>query len=749
MSALAFLLGVFLIHISTLFFIPLLLVFLLAALVFYYGAGWRWLMWLLLGWCWASSALLIYQSRLLPAELEGKDLRVRGVVVSLLAVAGAKKRFLFQVGEWQKEGVWLPVKWRLKLSEYGQDKPLRGGESWSLLVRLKRPHGFKNPAGFDYQRWLMMQGIHATGYVRPKAERVFLGETSAAYGLLRWRQTLSDQLQRLLPKDSLQGILRALVLADRNGIEEDQWRVLRKTGTAHLVAISGLHIGLAAALGHLLASLLWRCLGGWRLRIGRLVFAAYFALLFALVYAALAGFSLPTQRALIMLSVWLGAVIFQRPLKPLRGLSLALLGVLLLDPLAAFSASFWLSFSAVALIFYLFVGRLQHEVRWLQWGRLHLALALGLSPLLLLFFQQSSVVAPLANLLSVPWMTMVVVPLSLLATLILPLDAAVSGWLFEWANSALWLLWLFLQRLADVPWAAWPFAVSSLWLLPSTILALLLLFAPRGFPARWLFMPLLMPLLLYQPQRPKQGELFVTVLDVGQGLSVLLQTQQHTLLYDTGAKFSVRFDAARAVIIPLLRQQRIKQIDRLILSHDDGDHVGALPPLLDVFPVKQLSSGQPERWPHLRVDVCRAGQSWVWDEVRFEFLHPTEREEKGDNNYSCLLKVTTQWGSVLLTGDIEKPVEKSLLRAGADLQAAVLIAAHHGSNSSSSLAFIQAVRPQYVIYSTGYKNRFHLPHPSVVARFQTLGVVAFNTAEVGAVRVHLASTLSVLPMKVK
>ncbi len=743
MIALAFLLGIFLIHISKLSLIALLLLSVLLGLLFWRGFQWRWLVWLLLGWCWASAALLIYQYRLLPVELEGQDLRVRGVVVSLPDVESRRKRFLFQVTHWQRDGVWQAAPWRLKLSEYGRNKPLRGGEIWSLLVRLKRPHGFQNAAGFDYRRWLMMQGIHATGYVRPKAERVFLGEAGWNYALLRWRQALSERLQQSLPADSLQGILRALVLADRNGIDDDQWQVLRKTGTAHLVAISGLHIGLAATLGHLLASLLWRLFGAWRLRVSRPVFAAGVALLFAVVYAALAGFSLPTQRALLMLAVWLGAVIFQRPLQPWRGFSLALLAVLLLDPLAAFSASFWLSFSAVALIFYLFVGRLQREARWLQLGRVHLALALGLSPLLLLFFQQGSLIAPLANLLAVPWVSLLVVPLSLLAAVMLPLSDAVSGWLFSAADSALLLLWSLLQRLADLPWAAWSFAISSLWLLLPTILALLLLLAPRGFPARWLCLPLLMPLFLWQPARPQQGELWLTVLDVGQGLSVLLQTAQHTLLYDTGAKFSPRFDAARAVILPTLRVQRIERLDRLILSHNDLDHVGALQPLLDRFPVRRLSSGQPESWPQLQVDACRAGQRWSWDGVRFEFLHPTEAVQKSDNNYSCVLKVSSDYGAVLIPGDIEKPVEKQLLKSGQDLSATLLIAAHHGSRSSSSWDFIQAVQPRYVIYSTGYRNRFHHPHPTVVERFKRLGVAGFNTAEVGAVRVRFKSEVEI------
>ncbi len=689
----------------------------------------------------------------LPMELEGQDVVVEGYIASLPESQEQRLRFQFvpQSLHWQGEAQAVPGK--LLLSWYPRKThktpSIHVGERWRLQVRLKRPHGFSNPGGFDYEARLFRQGIRANGYVRhvkksqetgtavPVNHR--LAPAGSAYQVNQLRETLRTRILASLDDHPLRGIVLALAIGDRQQISPPQWNVLARTGTSHLVAISGLHVGLVAGFAFFLTYGLWRFSARAVIHWPAAKAGAVAALLAAAMYAMLAGFSVPTQRALVMVAVVMLAIIVQRHTRPSNLLALALLLVLMIDPLAVMAAGFWLSFGAVATIVYGMSGRLAMNSYWWRWGRVQWLVTVSLFPALLLLFQQASVIAPLANLLAVPWVSLITVPLTLLGSICLGFSATVGGWLLGLSTWSLDVLWWWLDGLAHWKLAAWQQMAPPLWAVPVAVIGVIWLLAPRGVPARWVGLVGLLPLLFISPAVIPQGQARFTLLDVGQGLAAVVQTQNHVLVFDTGPRFSSGFNTGAAVVAPYLRAQGRRYIDTLVVSHGDNDHMGGVAGLRETIPARQILSSVPQRIDG--AEWCQTGQRWQWDGVIFTMLGPGKQADvkrlKG-NNDSCVLRVQAGKHSVLLTGDIERAAEGELVRMfGNKLASDVLVAPHHGSRTSSTPVFLDAVSPTVALFPVGYRNRYGFPKAQIVQRYVNRQVRLFDTAQHGAIELQL------------
>ncbi|MDD2661142.1 MAG: DNA internalization-related competence protein ComEC/Rec2 [Methylococcales bacterium] len=691
---------------------------------------WRWVFFVM-GLLWAIVFAMARLSDRLPESLEGIEIPVKGIIAGLPEQDERLTRFDFIIIDSAKK---LPSK--LRLSWYFPDQAIKAGQHWFFVVKLKRPHGSLNPGGFDYERWLFTQGIGATGYVRPTPKPVLLGRDPAWASISVWRQSIADRLSRLLNNSSGLALIKALTIGDGSSITQNQWDVFRKTGTIHLVVISGSHVGLIAGLIYFLALKAWAWTGLLAWSPQRV--AAIAAMLAAVFYSALAGFSVPTQRSVIMLAIVMSAIFLQRNTRPFNTLAVALFAVLAFDPLAVLTAGFWLSFLAVSLIVYAVAGRLGksgyfHEVLKINW-----VTSVGLSPLLLFFFQQVSLISPVANFIAVPVISLLAVPMSLLAVLLMFSLPVAASKLLIIVDKLLQGLWWLLERLAGLPLATINHAPPPVWALAFAIPGVLLMLAPRGMPARWLSLVMFLPLVFTAPQKPATGAISMTLLDIGQGLSAVVQTANHWLVYDTGVKFSAESDTGRSVVLPFLRQQGASKIDKLIISHGDNDHIGGAVSLLRAMPAGQVLTSAPKQLSDYSPTQCAAGQSWTWDKVKFTFLSPPQQAFASENDNSCVLKIQSEQGAVLMTSDIEASAESWLTKTyGKSLKAGVLIAPHHGSKTSSTLKFLQTVRPEYVLIPAGYRNQFGHPHREVLARYEQIKSEWLNTADSGAITINV------------
>lgn len=692
--------------------------------------AWLVLAFFILGLAWATlRAGLILDDALAP-ELEGRDLTVVGFVADIPQVTEYGHRFLLDIGSAHASDTSVRVPARVQLNSSIEGFAPRAGERWRLRVRLSRPHGFQNPGGFDYEGHLFRHRIRARGYVRADVAPQPLPETSARYAIDRVRQRLGERIAGLLPDSPTTGFVVALANGDTRHIADAQWDSLRATGTVHLVAISGLHISLIGGIVFLLARFLWALPGVTVRWCPAPVAGAIAALIASCTYAALAGFVVPTQRALIMLAVAMSGVLLRRRFPPTQLLAVALLMVLLYDPLAVMAAGFWLSFAAVGIL--VFIASSEDVSWWRRLGYLQFAVALGMLPLLLVLFGQVSLVSPLANLVAIPVFDTIAVPLTLMGIVSLPLSTDIAAWLFGCAATVLAWLWPLLEWLARLRYAQWAQHTPPLWAVAAAMVGVAVLLTPRGWPARWVGGVWLLPLFLIKPAAPAAGELWFSLLDVGQGLATVIRTQHHTLVYDTGPRFSDSFDTGEAVVVPYLQSAGVGRLDALMISHADNDHSGGAESLLRVFPTPRVYASAPGLpFPSA---PCTSGARWNWDGVEFEMLHPVDAARERHNDHSCVLRIQSRHGSVLLTGDIEKRAEQLLLlRHGARLAADVLVAPHHGSKTSSTPAFVAAVQPAHVLLPVGYRNRYRHPHPSVVQRYHDLGAALHDSPASGAI----------------
>lgn len=676
----------------------------------------------LFGFVWACFSAQAALNDRLARELDGRTLWLEGRIVGLPEISPGGVRFeLVQATSRRAE---LPQ--RLRLAWHGGPE-IQAGEHWRLAVKLKRPHGLVNPQAFDYEAWLLAQRIGATGSV--KSGQLI----SPASGMVAWRDRLRQHLLDT-PAHGREGGLTALVLGDDSGLSNADWQVLQDTGTVHLMVISGQHIGLLATCLYGLVAGLAR-LGLWPRALPWLPCACVLAFTGAVAYGVLAGMDVPVQRACVMV----GLVLLWRWRFRHLGLWLPVLvalGVVLLaEPLASLQPGFWLSFGAVMLLILIFSGRLGAWPWWSSLLRAQWAMAIGLLPLLLALGLPVSSSGPLANLVAVPVVGLLVVPLALLGTVLMPvpwLGAAV------WAAAG-WVLDLLFVGLTQVAlwWPAWlPSNLSfGVWLLIA--LGALLLLLPAALPMRSLGLVLLLPLLLSPLQRPPPGQAEIWMLDVGQGLAVLVRTHQHDLLYDAGPRFGA-FDTGERVVLPSLRALDVRRLDMLLLSHADNDHSGGAQAVMRGLPVAQVRSGEPNQLAaSLHAQPCINNQRWDWDGVSFQTWQWAQASN--GNQASCVLLVEANGERIWLTGDIDAAAERALLGSGLPMPAQWLFAPHHGSRSSSSKALLAEVRPSAVLISRGAHNAFAHPHPDVLARYQALNTEVLDTAHHGAVRIRLGA----------
>lgn len=700
----------------------------LSALLLWRWPRWRWAALLVFGAGWfAARADLALQQRL-PHDLEGIDLDVRGRLSGLPDLRGDSTRFDLLVETASRDGRAVALQGRIRLAWYGAAPRLRPCARWQLHVRLKRPRGASNPGGMDLERHALQQGLNATGYVREDGDRRELAQ--AALCIDAWRERIAAAIARYFGDTTTAHLLRALAVGDQTGLDEAEWQVLRATGVGHLIAISGFHVGMLALAGAWLTRRIWRCRPELVLRWPAPLLEAPPALAAAALYAALAGFGLATVRTLLMLGVVAAARLWRRHVSVAQALALALAAILLADPLAILSAGFWLSFAGVALL--VFSLDLAARPWWRELLPAQLAMSLGLLPLTVWFFGQSSLVGPLANLVAVPWISFVVVPLTLAgALLVVPLPLAGNA-LLQLAAAALQPQWQLLQWQAQWPLAQWHFAEASL---PALLLAAagaLWLLLPRGVPLRAAGLLLLLPLLWPAAPRPRAGEFEVSVIDVGQGLAVLVRTARHALLYDAGARYPSGFDLGEAVVIPSVHALDVQRLDALVISHADLDHAGGAAAVQRALRPRRVLAGGGVSLP-ANGRRCRAGSAWHWDGVEFRVLHPADAAAGNDNDGSCVLLVQQGSARLLLTGDISARVEPAVA-AAAGQAPLLLLVPHHGSKTSSSPALLDTLSVQAAVVSAAHRSRFGHPHAAVVARYRERGIALFNTADSGCLR---------------
>lgn len=692
----------------------------------------RWLLLPMLatGFLYAFSHALVTAPSTLPDSFLGETLWVEGEIAGLPDSRDRRTRFLFRADSLQLGDERLRGEWLFRVSWYREVPGLHAGERWRLPLRLKKVIGYRNPGSFDYAGWLYAQGVRYSGYVKGQGERI----RPSRWNLDGLRQQISRRLEEIVDSPRAASVMRALAVGDRSGLERRDRDVFAATGTSHLMAISGLHIGLVSGLVYLLGRLLWRrfpvLCGRWPAGVA----AALPAMLAGTGYAALAGFSLSTQRALVMLLVIMGALVWRRHLHPLQGLLVALLLVVILDPLSLRSAAFWLSFGAVGILYWV---ALQEPAKW-AWLWSQFAISLGLMPILAWQQMELSLLSPLVNLFAIPLFSFLVVPGVLLGLL---LEAA-TGWpgslllqgtaalvekllaLLRWL--ARWnpvlsgrepLLWGVLAGLILVPgWRRW--RGSRRW-------GLLLVYGAAVLGTGFVLLP----------DRPRANTFEFRLLDVGQGLAAVVRTSDHLLVFDTGPRFPSGFNTGSAVVAPYLRTLGAGRIDRLVLSHGDTDHVGGAAGLLQQVAVAEILGGEPDRL-ELRTQVtpCRRGEQWWWDGVHFRILSPGIRDGLEGNDASCVLRVSTGDQALLLTGDIGAGMEEKLVvRERERLKSTVVVAAHHGSSSSSTSTFIDTVAARYVLFSAGVHNRWGFPRAEVQRRWCEAGVLPLNTAVEGSI----------------
>ncbi|MBU1214850.1 MAG: DNA internalization-related competence protein ComEC/Rec2 [Gammaproteobacteria bacterium] len=696
----------------------------------------------LIGFCHAAFVAQLRLADSLPDDWQGRNITLTGVVAEMPRLHERGLRFTFDVAHVETVGATVPEHIQLASFNSNAQPPLdiRAGERWRFTVRLKQPHSTRNPYTSDFEAWALERNIRASGYIYDKVAPQRLDATIYRPGYLveRMRESLRERFHVTLHDAPYAGILVALAIGDQASITQDEWRLFTRTGVNHLMSISGLHITLLSSLFFWLSYWIWRRSTLLTLRLPARKAAALVGVSVALAYSLISGFEIPAQRTFYMLSTFAGMLLLSRNVAPSQMLATALLVVLLLDPWAVLAPGFWLSFGAVALIFYVSANRLGRP-HWLrEYGKVQWAMTIGLIPPLLALFQQLSLVSPLANAFAIPLVSLLVVPLTLLGTL--------PG--FEWtlhlAHYVLAFCMSLLRLLDDLPVSVWTQHAPPAWAIASGVLGALWILAPRGFPLRAFGTILLMPMFLTEPVTPAPSSARLWIFDVGQGLAVAVQTQQHALLFDTGPDYPGEADSGNRILVPALRGLGVDHLDTLILSHGDIDHIGGTASVLQGIPTDRILASldkEDKRLPDMQqVGSCREGMVWEWEGVSFEILHPPHAitAKRHDNDQSCVLRISTGEHHILLTGDIEAASEERLLKSHAGkLHADLLVAPHHGSRSSSSRAFVNAVSPQHVVFTSGYRNRFHHPHNDVVRRYTAQGTHILRSDRDGAITIEL------------
>lgn len=681
----------------------------------------------LLGACWACFSAQWALNDQLTHDLDGRTLWVEGTVVGLPewpVVQGQPATVRFELEGVSSRRAQLPK--RIRLSWRAPPELVKAGERWRLAVRFKRPDGSLNPYGFDYQAWLFAKRMGATGSVKA-GERLAQGQ-----GLHHWREHIRDRLKQFAPEHT-QGVMAALVLGDGSGLSTEQWQTLQTTGTVHLMVISGQHISLIAAIAYAFIVWLMR-LGWWPQRLPWLPFACVLSMLAALAYGAFAGFAVPVQRACIMVMV---ALLWRwrfQHLSAWTAFLVALCLVLLYEPLVVLQAGFWLSFGAVGALVLAFAARLGPWRWWHIIGRTQWVAAIGLAPFLLALSLPVSIMGPVANVFAVPWLSLLALPLTLLGAVLLPWPSLAEPVLTA-ASWCLDFMFTVLDWFAQ-GWPAWQGSGVSTGVLLLAAFGVLCFLLPRPLLPISAGLALWLPLISPSQEKIADGQAQVWVLDVGQGQAVWVKTATHSLMYDA-APFMAGFDAGERMVVPVLRGFAQTHLDELLISHADADHAGGAQSIMDAVQVSRIVSGQPEEHPASFAAQPCTDKQWQWDGVWF--WRWQWQAAKDSNQKSCVLLINAQGERLLLTGDLDAAGEAALLADWPWLKVDWLVAGHHGSRTSTSRRFVQAVQPQYALISRGKHNSYGHPHPQVLANLQRAQVQIYDTAIDKALRVDLGA----------
>jgi competence protein ComEC len=709
-------------------------------------ACWRWrqlrpVACFLFGFGWMGLAAVSQLSDRLDPALQGETLTMSALVEDFPVLESEAVRFV--VRPIDRDG--LPR--RIRVSWFQPDGLPAIGETWRLQVRLKRPRGYSNPRGFDFEGWLFRAGIGATGYVMGG------GHTYKIHGerpdvITSLRQRVVDRVSRSLPPDDAAAVLMAIAVGARHRISRAQWDLYARTGTSHLMAISGLHIGLAATFAFLLCrGLLAPFCSARNLR----DLATNAAIMAAMAYAMLSGFAVPARRALLMALVAGAFVLLRRRMNVVQLIVIPCVLIFLTDPIAILTPGFKLSFAAVAILVFV-AGQHRRGVSvsggWrasalitgpVRLSRLQLALLAGLFPLTALIFGRFALIAPVINLLVLPLFNFVTVPLMLLGVALDGPFLTAGQALLKWAYASIaGLLWL-VKVAGEVQSSSFRLRHLDLIVVFISLIPLVFVVMPPGWPGRRLALVSICTVLSYRPAPPPRDCIDYHVLDVGQGLAVVVQTARHALLFDTGPSFLNGSSTAELVIAPFLYGRGIDRLDKLVVSHGDLDHAGGVKVILDSVKVDEVMVGEvlQDAGPNQR--QCVEGEQWHWGSGEFTVLHPRDGAPWDRNNGSCVLLVEFGDARLLLTGDIESPAEQIMIHRRAVGAADVVVVPHHGSLTSSSAPFVTAVRPGLAIVSAGFQNRWRFPRPEIVTRWEMSGATVVNTATMGAISQRMCS----------
>lgn len=672
--------------------------------------------------CWKAKSRLNWS---LPANVVQSAVFIEGKVEGICQTSKEGMRFDVKLRVLQNEKLKKSTQVKIRLFWKNPTSTLAHGDTIQAVVKLKKPWHFANPGGFDQEKQFFIEGIRATGKVLTLQKIA----TDKSFSIIRMRQDISQKIHRLLAEKPLLGIMEAMTLGISSEITSSQWQTFQGTGTSHMVAISGQQVALVALFCFYVVCFLVRRSQKLTSLYPDKYYGAWAAIVGAFFYSALAGFSIPTQRSLIMIVIAMAALLRGQPIFTWTRLALAWICIALIDPLAPLQLGFWLSFGCVAALIY---GHSHYRGRkWRQWVFPQWIVFIALLPISLVFFHQTALYSPLANMLALPVISFIVVPLTFIGLLLLPASMPMAEGILNFAHFSLQGIWTILEKLAALPYhliqltsISWPILIVS-------GLSILLLLAPKGIPGRHFGWIALVPLFLHPVKPIAYGSFRFTLLDVGQGLSAVIQTQHHTLLYDAGPEYGRAGDAGQRVIKPFLKANQIATLDKIVISHSDLDHRGGLKSLSDLVKGEILTS-EPLRL-RFSAEQCQAGQSWEWDGVVFKMLGPTKLDVKKRNDLSCVLKVSTHTYSVLLSGDIEKNAEKEIRDAYLEeLKSTILVVPHHGSLTSSTDNFIQAVSPEYALYPVGKDNHYGFPRSQIMGRYTEKGCKNLISWQTGA-----------------
>jgi competence protein ComEC len=682
-------------------------------------------------WCWIAVSGRLEQ-RLDPA-LEGDNLELRGTVASVPQLFEAGTRFRFATEP--TPGV-PPL---LELTLYDRSVAPKAAEHMLVLAKLRRPRGFSNPGGYDHEARLLREGIGASGYVKSVSAEGRDWSDIARSPVLTARAAVADAIRDALGTRPASGIVAGLAVGLQDALSREQWRELARSGTSHLMAISGMHIGMFATVTAWLALRVQRWRQGKGALGARRDAAVLAGTLAAFGYSLLAGWSVPTQRTMIMIAMVAVALLLRRRVGVANALALGAIAVLLLDPLAPLAVGFWLSFGAVSAILLASTGGLANTAIVAGFAQAQLAVTVGLVPVLAACFGNVSLVSALVNIVAIPLYTLLIVPAIMVGTALAMAVPTAGAAALGGIAAVIEVTWPLISTPAAWPVATWGVASLPAWgwivLVAGAVAAIL----PLPAPGRVAGALIVAAICAWRAAPPPPGSAHFALLDVGQGLAAVVETRRHVLVYDTGPAFRSGADTGSLVVEPYLRSRGLRQVDMLVASHDDGDHAGGSASLAGLTTVRRfVASGQALDGIGVgRAERCHTGIRWTWDGVDFEWLHPASPLLSKDNDRSCVLLVRAGNEALLLTGDIQQDAETEMLARGLPAGITMVVVPHHGSRTSSGQGLVDAIQPRWALVPAGYRNRWGFPASSVVQRWSASGAQLLNTATSGAIEFDL------------